>query len=345
MVADERTETLRLAWRAAHLVPLWESPTAHKPPNLPEQAHIWPWETIRPLAEGAIALANPAAVERRVLSLVNPRSKSIEDESTVRTLSAAIQILLPGESARPHRHAMNALRFVLEGNGALTVVDGKPCAMHYGDLILTPAWCWHEHVHRGTDPMIWLDALDVPLHLYLGTAKFQPGPVKDLPAMISDDVYAVPNIAPEMSPATVNHSPVFRYPYEAAAAAVSVAPVTLDGSRRVRYVNPTTGGCAMAFIDSHLVQIDALTNTRPVRSTSNAICCVVEGAGETQVGSEKISWQERDIFTLPQGNWITHRGASRTARLFVVSDRDLMKRLGLLEDEHDDSRTEPPSAR
>src|SRR3954470_11703123 len=88
-------ESLRQAWRAAHLVPLWESPTAHKPPTPPEPAHLWPWEVVRPLAEAAIKAANPAAVERRVLSLVNPRSKSVEDESTVRTLSAAIQILLP----------------------------------------------------------------------------------------------------------------------------------------------------------------------------------------------------------------------------------------------------------
>jgi gentisate 1,2-dioxygenase len=285
-------------------------------------------------------MADPAAVERRVLSLVNPRPKAIEDESTVRTLSAAIQILLPGESARPHRHSMSALRFVLEGSGAFTVVDGKPCAMNYGDLILTPAWCWHEHVHRGTVPVLWLDVLDVPFHLYLGTAQFQPGPVNDLPATIPDEAYAVPNIAPEMSPGTMNHSPVFRYPYEAAASAVSAAPVTLDGSRRVRYVNPTTGGCAMAFIDSHLVQIDTLASTRRVRSTSNAVCCVVEGAGETQVGGETISWHKRDIFTLPRGNWITHKAGSKTARLFVVSDRDLMMRLGLLHDEYEDSWTE-----
>ena len=131
---------------------------------------------------GRYGFSQPAAVERRVLSLVNPVAKSAEDESTTRNLAAAIQILLPGESARPHRHSMNALRFVLEGSGALTMVDGKACAMEFGDLILTPAWCWHEHVHGGVEPMIWLDALDVPFHLYLGTAKFQPGPVNTAPA-------------------------------------------------------------------------------------------------------------------------------------------------------------------
>lgn len=328
-------QDLRRAWTAAHLVPLWESPTAHKPPAPPAAAHLWAWQTIRPLVEGAIGLASPAAVERRVLSLVNPASKSADDEATVQNLSAAIQILLPGESARPHRHSMNALRFVLEGSGALTMVDGKPCGMACGDLILTPAWCWHEHVHRGTVPTIWLDALDVPLHLYLGTAKFQPGPVNIAPRALPDEAFAIANIGPELQAGDTRHSPVFRYPYEAASAAVACAPVAPDGSRRVRYMNPMTGGCAMSFLDSHLIQVDPDTVTRASRSSSNAICCVVEGAGETRVGNATIAWREKDIFTLPQGNWITHRTGSATARLFVVSDRDLMAKLGLLNDEYD----------
>jgi gentisate 1,2-dioxygenase len=329
----DHIDNLRRAWKAAHLVPLWESPTAHKPPAPPASAHLWDWKTIRPLVEGAIDLANPAAVERRVLSLVNPASKSAEDEATIRNLSAAIQILLPGESARRHRHSMNALRFVLEGSGAQTIVDGKPCAMEFGDLILTPAWCWHEHVHQGSGPMIWLDALDVPLHLYLGTAKFQPGPVNTAPETVPDEAFAIANIAPEMPGGSAAHSPIFRYSYAAASAAAASAPLAPDGSRRVRYMNPMTGGCAMAFVDSHLVQIDPNTATRAMRSSSNAICCVVEGAGETRVGDKTIAWRERDIFTLPQNNWVSHKGGAGTARLFVVSDRDLMARLGLLNDE------------
>src|SRR5438067_153485 len=166
-------EEVRKAWHAAHVKPLWENPLSHKVRDGGPKPHLWKWQVLRPLVDDAIKVTSPAAVERRVLTLVDPGSDS-PAAGTVTNLTTALQILLPGESARPHRHTMNAIRFVLEGNGALTVVDGKPCAMHYGDLILTPAWCWHEHVHRGTDPMIWLDALDVPLHLYLGTAKCQP---------------------------------------------------------------------------------------------------------------------------------------------------------------------------
>src|SRR5262245_21867413 len=334
VAAMDTTDQLRKAWKEAHLSPLWESPTAHKPPAPPDPAHLWSWERMRPLIEGAIKAANPAAVERRVLCMVNPKSRGPEDEATVKTLSACFQILLPGEKARPHRHSMNAIRFVLEGEGALTIVNGKPCPMAFGDLILTPAWCWHEHEHRGTGPMIWLDALDVPLHQWLGTAEFQPGPVAEMPPTLPDAAFAFANVAPDVAYAS-DYSPVFRYHYADAAAALAAAPRARDGARRVRYVNPATGGAAMAIMDMHLMQVDR-DETLPFRSNSNAVACVVEGHGESRIGRDAVRWGPRDIFTLPQGNWVSHRGDGM-ARLFVVSDRDALARLGILKDEYGNS--------
>lgn len=338
--AKSAWDAVRQAWKDAHLVPLWESPTAHKPPPAPVPAHLWAWTSLRPLLAHAIEAASPAIVERRVLSLVSPASRSAEDEATTRNLSAAMQILLPGEAAKPHRHSMSALRFVLEGEGAETVVDGKPCPMHMFDLILTPGWCWHEHIHRGDAPVIWLDVLDVPLHLYLGTAAFQPGPALPMPATVADAAFASANMLPDtIMPAvmptgmpTSNHSPVFRYTYEAAARAVAAAPKRPDGTRQVRYVNPLTGGAPMGLMDCRLVQIDPGARTIPTRSNSNAICLVVEGSGQSQVGDRLLEWAPRDVFTLPQHQFVSHE-TGETARLFVTSDRELLARLGLLRDE------------
>jgi gentisate 1,2-dioxygenase len=139
---------VRKAWKEANLAPLWENAKAHRPAPPPDAAYLWSWDKIRPLISAAIAVASPEVVERRVLQLVPPIAEHRDEQQTSRTLSANIQILLPGEKARAHRHTMNALRFVLEGSGATTVVDGKACAMEEGDLILTPAWTWHEHIHE-----------------------------------------------------------------------------------------------------------------------------------------------------------------------------------------------------
>src|SRR6478752_715630 len=294
--APQDISDVRKAWREANLAPLWENAKAHRPAPPPDAGYLWSWDKIRPLITAAIKVASPEAVERRVLQLVPPIPKCQDEQQTSRTLAANIQILLPGEKARPHRHTMNALRFVLEGSGASTIVDGKPCPMEEGDLILTPAWTWHEHVHQGSGPIIWLDALDVPFQQYMGTGAFQPGPIAEMPETVADAAFAVANVVPDTSYATRDYSPVFRYPYASTAAAVAAA--------------------------------------LPFRTTANSVCCVVEGSGESQIGNETIRWRKRDIFTLPQGNRIVHQAAGGTARLFQVSDRDMYARLGLLKEEY-----------
>ncbi len=332
-MASWSRDDVRSAWAAESLSPLWESPTAHKPPPPPPLPHLWRWRDVRPLLEHALTETSPQAVERRVLQFMDPHRASADDEYTVGNLQAGIQCLLPGESARPHRHTMNALRFVLEGEGAETIVDGKVCPMKFGDMILTPAWCWHEHRHNGSKPVLWLDALDVPLHLYLGTARFQPPPVMSMPATVPDDAFAVANLLPDDFDARQDHSPVFLYPYSNVVKALEGAPESPVGDRRVRYINPATGGPAMALLDSFVVQVEKGSLTRPARSNASAVCLVIEGEGETRIGDQVLRWEPRDILTLPQWNWISHSCQTDVARLLVVSDRDVRRRLGLFHEE------------
>jgi len=325
-------DDIREAWRAAKLQPLWESAVAHKSRDGGPPPNHWRWKEIRPLVDDAVKVATPAAVERRVLTLTDPASAG-DSGATTTNLTTALQILLPGEKARPHRHTMNALRFVIEGSGASTIVDGKDCPMEEGDLVITPSWTWHEHVHRGSAPIIWLDALDAPLHRYLGTDAFEPGPAHDVPNLPDDAAFAYANIVPELGGEARSFSPVFRYPWAAARNAVRAAPKGKDGARRVRYVNPVTGGSTMPLMDCYLAQIDKGGETVRFRTTANAVCLVCEGSGTTRVGDDSIAWQTHDVFSLPHGNWITHR-ADETATLFVVTDRDALRRLDLLKEQY-----------
>ena len=325
-------EDISRDWKAANMRPLWESALAHKVREGGPAPHHWKWKAVRPLIDDAMKVTSPAAVERRVLTLTDPEATGGAG-STLTNLATGFQILLPGEKARPHRHTMNALRFVIEGNGASTVVDGKDCPMEEGDLVITPGWTWHEHIHRGSAPIIWLDALDAPLHRYLGTDKFEPGPAHDLPNTPADSAFAVPNIVPELSEGAAPFSPVFRYPWKDARNAVRAAPTWKDGSRRVRYINPITGGPTMPLMDCYLIQIDKGTETIRFRTTSNAVCLVCEGRGSTKVGEDAIAWEKRDVFSLPHGNWITHK-ADETATLFLVTDRDALHRLDLLQEQY-----------
>jgi gentisate 1,2-dioxygenase len=334
-------EAAKSAWQEARLSPLWESAVAFREGPGSQIPLFWRWRDMRPLVESAIRLVSPRDVERRVLMFTDPNLNSSRRATTTKGLNAGLQILLSGESARPHRHSMDAIRFVLEGEGAVTVVDGKECPMQEHDLVLTPGWCWHEHIHRGMHPVIWLDGLNSPLHRYLGTAVFERGPAETLPETVPDVAFAAAGMMPAAQPENPRHSPVFRYPYAPAAAAVKTAPRVRDGSRRVRYANPTTGGPAMALMDHQLMQLDPGTVTIPFRTTCSSVCVVVEGEGVSIIGSETFRWGPKDVFTLPQGNWIVHRAGSELARLFVYSDREVYARLGLLNEEYGNAAESP----
>jgi gentisate 1,2-dioxygenase len=332
--AKARMDAIRQGWRDANVTPLWET-TAHKPADNTPRAYHWKWQVLRPLIDQAIEVTGMENAERRVLALTNP--DAIGGRNTTTNLNGCLQVLMPGESARPHRHTPNALRFVLEGGGATTVVDGKRCPMAEGDLVITPGMSWHAHSHDGTAPIVWFDALDVPLHQYLGTAVFEPGPPKDLPKPTDAAAFAVANIVPEL-PDAPSYSPVFRYPWAASVAALAAAPVAKDGSRKIRYVNPMTGGPVMSLLDCYMSRVEAAAETIPFRTTANAVGVVVEGSGVSRVGNETFAWGPKDIFSMPHGNWVSHRCERGSATLFVVTDREVLRRLDLLTEEYGNER-------
>jgi len=72
-----------------------------------------------------------------------------------------LQLILPGEIAPSHRHSQSALRFIVEGSGAYTAVDGERTTMVPGDFIITPSWTFHDHGNPGNEPVVWMDGLDI----------------------------------------------------------------------------------------------------------------------------------------------------------------------------------------
>lgn len=326
---------LAAAWSEAHIRPLWQMPL---PPATSSAACLWEWQNVEPLVLEALNVTSPDAIERRVLSLVDPAAGEFELYTTT-NINAGLQILKPGESARPHRHSMNALRFVLNGSGATTTVNGTTCDMAEGDLLITPGWAWHEHRHAGDAPIVWLDVLDVPLHRYFGTDRFEPGPARSLPELPSPRAFASANVVP-MAVEQQGSTPVFYYPLGEATAALREAPVGPDRARRVRYINPFTGGPVMSTLDCYLIALDPNVETVAFRTTANAVCAVVAGQGSTDAGDTHFAWSRRDVFSLPHGQWVRHRAQTEDAVLFLVTDRDVYRRLDILTEEYALDRNE-----
>lgn len=301
---------LAAALEAAGLRSLWDryEPLVSREPRALEAPLHWRWQTLAPLVERAVIEAGTEDAERRVLLLTH--SAFPGTVHTTRNLSAGIQILQPGERARPHRHTLGALRFVMEGEGAATFVDGERCAMQPGDLILTPAWAWHEHVNEGGKRVVWFDGLDLPLAQHLDTVFFEAGPVRDTQPITS----------------------ILRHDRAAAWAALVRTPAAQDGSREFRYCT-AGGGPVLPTIDCRLLAPGTERPTCPVRSTASSICVVAQGEGESVVGSTRMRWRRNDVFTIPQWHWASHRATSDGAVLFQMSDRALLEPLGYLREE------------
>lgn len=321
---------LRDKFAAANVLAMWEQELR---PNRPLVApQIWRWQAMNPLIDDAVTATDMDDAERRVLILRNPGLTSGGADGAAPNLSVNLQVLMPGERARPHRHTMHALRFVLEGAGATTTVEGKTCPMLPGDLVLTPGMTWHQHANDGNARAVWVDALDVPVHGYLDNRVFEPGPVHGALDVPPDAVFAA-GLAPDRPDGGWAYSPKFRYPWEATAAALDAVKPASDGSRRLRYTNPATGGAILSTIDCYVLGLAKGVETAAYRTNSNAVCVVVEGEGQSRIGDDIVSWGPKDIFSLPHGQWISHKASSAKTRLFQITDRELFRRLDFLRDE------------
>ncbi len=319
--------------------PLWDRyhriTTRH--PKSPDAAHMWRWAVMEPQVERAVAEVAMADAERRVLLFADPASP--QSVATMRNISGGLQTLMPGEVAHAHRHTLAALRFVMSGNGAVTTVNGQPCTMNEGDLVLTPSWAWHEHIHPGQGRMVWFDGLDLPLLHHLDTMFFEMGgadlavvepPQTRAPAAASEGV----TLSPDSCDAAHRGAQASRFRFSAARAhaALDASKPRADGSRLLRYVDAVSQGAVLPTLDCYLMALEKLQPTFPRRTTSSAICVVADGEGTSTVGDITFQWKRNDVFTLPHWQWATHE-ASSSARLFLMSDRELVAGVGYLREE------------
>ena len=327
---------------AANLHPLWDRFRTLTPvkPQAKDPPLVWRWSDIERLADESAGQVAIDDVERRALILVNPAFGG--DSVTTSNLIAAFTILDPGDRARPHRHTFSAIRFATRAEGAATIVNGRRCEMAEGDLILTPPMCWHGHINASDRRIVWFDAANIPLLRTLDANFFEPDPNTGDPKagddfwrvdQGEDPLWAEAGLVGADLPRAAAHSPKYRYPGAATRRLLAALPPGPDGARTARYVNPSTGDAVMPALDCHAVRLAAGQATRPRRTTANAICLVVAGAGRSTIGAHTFEWSRHDVFTVPHWTFARHEAQSGDADLFVVSDRVVMDRLGLLVDE------------
>ena len=322
-----------------HLAPLWEVLGAliTREPKTPCVPACWHYETVRPHLMEAGRLISAKEAERRVLILENPGLAGMA--SITHTLYAGLQLILPGEVAPSHRHSQSALRFVIEGNGAFTAVDGERTLMRPGDFIITPSWTWHDHGNETEEPMVWLDGLDIPLVGFLDASFAEPGNAEQQmvtrPTGDSLARYGMGLLPVDWQPPT-RTSPVFNYPYERSREALETMKRAEEWDPchglKLRYVNPATGGAPMPTIQPFMQLLPAGFRTEPYRSTDATIHVAVEGSGVSHIGDQSFAWRPHDVFVVPSWVPVRHE-AGPEAVLFSFSDRPVQQKLDLFRED------------
>ena len=345
-VADTR-ELIRNRSKGLGLVGLWDiiHEVEVKEPQKGYKPALWKWSDIRPLLLDAGASISLEESDRRVLILSNPGAP--KRHHSTNTLYVSCSIYNPGEIATVHRHTPNASRFVLEGSGGFTNIEGEKCTMSRGDLIVTPNGTWHDHGNEGKEPVMWIDVLDLPLVEGLGSSAFrfdylEDGGIKKYqkvsqPADHSAKLYAVGGL----KPAFVSHergdslgTPMFVYRWKDAKRA-------LEGLRGYKgsphdglimeYVNPVTGEPVTTTMSFSVQLLRPSERTESHRHTASVFYCCLEGRGVTEIDGQEFRWGENDLFVIP--SWASHRHinleSGANAVLYSVSDAPTLKKLGL----------------
>jgi gentisate 1,2-dioxygenase len=331
----------------ANLIPLWTE-IGNLMPEYPEpaaQPYHWAWSDLLPLAERAGDLVPVGrGGERRAIALANPGLAPRPFATT--TLWAAIQYLGVGEVAPAHRHSQGAFRFVVQGDGVWTVVNGDPVQMRAGDLLLTPSMFWHGHHHAGDQAMAWLDGLDIPLVQKLDAAFFQYGDDgiedKSTPERSrSERLWAHPGRRPLSALENSPNSPLLAYRWAETDASLAAQLELEDegepgvcepGHAAIRFTNPATGGDALPTMRTEMHRLRAGAATSRRREVGSAVWQVFRGSGTAELDGHRFRLAEGDLITVP--SWASLRFEAETRLdLFTFNDHRIFEVLNLARQE------------
>ncbi len=322
-------------WTVANKIEPWEPASQSRPV-------LWRYGDLREKVLRSVDLVTPEKAGRRVIYLNNPGRTDVA--AAVGWLYAGLQVMHPGEVASAHRHSASAIRFIMEGSGAYTVVDGHKMTLNANDFVLTPNGTWHEHgVSADGSPCIWQDGLDIPFVNAMEANFYEVHP--DLTQAVTypvDDMtktWGNAGLTPGGGAWDKGYSPMFKYEwdrtYEALASyAAASDPSPFDGTL-MEYVNPVTNGAVMQTMGASMQRLAPGARTKAHRHTGSYLYQCAKGSGYSVINGQRFDWTERDIFCVPSWAWHEHGNASDSddACLFCLSDLPVMRALGLYREE------------
>jgi len=240
--------------------------------------------------------------------------------------------------APAHRHVSSAIRFVLDGEGAYTAVEGEKSYMSRGDFVITANWAPHDHGNTSDKPMLWLDVLDFPaVNFY--EASFADHADEATQKTTREDGDSLNFYGSGVLPDgawSKSYTPVINYTYARTRPIIErmmkAGDVDKRHGARVNYANPATGGPVLPTMGAWLAMFPKGFKGEPYRATDGTIFVCVEGEGTTTVDGKVLNWAPNDVFVVPPWKRYQHN-APDGAVLFSISDRPAQKALGIWREE------------
>ncbi len=319
------------------LTPLWKieeslMPVTPQPKTLP---WLWKWESLREIAERSGKLVPiHRGGDRRAIALSNPGL--LGQPYATQTLWAAVQWLNGREVAPAHRHTSQAIRFIIDGSGSWSTVEGDRVFLERGDFVLTAPWLWHDHGSKEEEPAVWMDGLDIPVNNFLDASFFEPYPhqAQEVTEVINGTVlkYGVGQLQPAWETRSTTHPPMHTYKWsETERALNNLAQVTSSPYDDVvmEYVNPHTGGPVMQSFTCWIQMLRPGIQTRAHQHVGSFVYHVFEGTGETIINGVRFEWKQGDFFVVPTWAVHEHHNLSQDSRaiLFSMHDTPLLRSL------------------
>ncbi len=320
-------------WTVANDIEPWEPRSSSVP-------MLWKYDDLRELVIKSSELVTPEQAGRRVVYLVNNNRRDVS--AAVGWLYTGIQVTRPGESTSAHRHKAAALRFIMEGEGGYTVVNGNKITFEVNDFVITPNSAWHEHgVAENGKTCIWQDGLDIPLVNALEAndyAVYDGKQELNNPINHSPLSFSASGLVPAKVVWNEPYSPLFKYAWKDVYPALIKAskvntPDDYDGTI-MRYSNPLTGGHVMQTMGASIQLLQEKEHTKAHKHTGSFVYQCAKGHGYSVINGKRFDWKERDIFCVPSWAWHEHVNLSdaEDAVLFSFNDLPVIEKLGLYQE-------------
>ena len=336
-------EALYRGFERELLVPLWTEIGDLMPlhPKSKAAAHLWRWDRLKELAAQAGQIVPVGrGGERRAIALANPTLGG--KPYATPTLWAAIQYLMPGENAPEHRHTQHAFRFVVEGEGVWTVVNGDAVRMSRGDFLPQAGWNWHAHHNAATEPMAWIDGLDIPFSYYTESQFFEVGRERISGREMttpdrsrSERLWGHPGLRPVSETRALPATPLLAYRWVDTDRALTEqlelenegeACTLSSGHAAVRFTNPTNGGDVLPTMRTEMHRVRAGAETLTRRETGSSVYQVFDGTGMVKVGDKQWDVARGDIFVVPSwAPFVVKASSTSQLDLFRFGDAPILE--------------------